>query len=507
MARLDDLLLLEKAGQLPANMQKDLDTLRSAGQVPGGEPANSTPPSDAPGEMGGAPGEIDATIGGQQTGSTQPRSAMGGMVDAITGNPIAQAVGGMAKKSVLPVAGSLAGATIGTTLGGPAGTVIGESVGSGLGEAANQLTGVTEFSLPEIALAMVAGPATRGVMLGVRKGVGAAASAFGGRQAITDIATDVAKKVFGPATPSDELFETAGKLVGNVPTGHAGKAVQDALDKEVGSVSQVSQTIRDALEPYAQYFQGGMNAPRGHDIQRVIQDAQDLRWASKVALKADNSRVYQAVKGVRSALIKDATDSGFPELAAAAKAYRREMSVETLGDIIRKPNALKEFDDKISRKAKDQLFAQEWNPTEQKQIKDILSKLARVAPSGFAGVAGRSIAGAVGAQVAPGDSTAGKVIGGVAGFMAPEIVASALATSVGRKFVVNMLTEHPFQASKFATAVTQFVRSQNAEDAKDGEIGDTIKAFLKGNNLSIDDKIKASMVGAQQGGAAGMPVQ
>lgn len=48
MGRTEDLLLLESAGQLPPEMQKDLDTLRAAGIIPQKGGGADTPPTSAP---------------------------------------------------------------------------------------------------------------------------------------------------------------------------------------------------------------------------------------------------------------------------------------------------------------------------------------------------------------------------------------------------------------------------------------------------------------------------
>ncbi len=448
-----------------------------------------------------APGEIDAKIGGVQTGSTQP-SAASGVVDAVLGNSYVQGAGNMAKKSALPIAGGIAGAGIGTALGGPVGTVIGESIGSGIGEATNQLMGVTEPSISEIALSMAAGPATRGVLLGLRKGLGTAINAFGGRQEVSDIATDVAKKMFGPKVPSEELLALTSNLQGHIPTYRTGKVVADILAQETGKPSPVSKSIVEALKDYDGYYKTtGLNTT-AHDVQQMIVDIQDLRTASSLAFKAGNHRLGVALNTVRGGLLDDATASKVPELAQFGNAYRREMSLDKLSGILASPKPLTAFDKAVGKSAKDRLFATDFSPSEQGEIRTLIEKIMTVAPSGFSGVAGRTITGIAGASI-PADPMT-KTIMAVGGFMLPDLMARAISTKAGRGVVEKLLTDKAITPAALWTGMAQYAVSQNANDAQEGEIGDVIKDFLKGKNLSIEDKIKASMVGAKQGVASGL---
>lgn len=145
MGRVEDLLLLERAGELPANMQKDLDLLRAAGEIPGGE-------------------------------KTKKPEATTSMADDL------KSYGKTAARVGLGVAGSVAGVVAGTVAAVPAALVIGPAAaalpfvggaaGSGLAETVSQWLFDDKFSPKQIALQTLLGALPGAKFPGIKGVVG-----------------------------------------------------------------------------------------------------------------------------------------------------------------------------------------------------------------------------------------------------------------------------------------------------------------------------------------------
>jgi hypothetical protein len=469
MGRLDDLLLLEDAGELPAELQKDLDTLRAAGEAPPRAIKDSSGATIGQGQSlpTGGPVKMDVY--------SAPQTRASNAVSSITGNDMAATATGMAIKSALPMAGSLVGLHI-------AG-IPGEAIGGALGEMGNQALGVTEPSLAAIGMAMAAGPVVRTGMGIAKTVIGAALKAGGGRAAISEIAEGLTSRLFNPAQTSDELFAAAAAK-GNVviPATNTAKSIADTLATEAKRAdTPIKLSIQKALNPLKNFYTTTTSGASTHSAGEIATEAKRLRLMSSEAFKSGNPDLGHALSNVRNAMFDDAARTGVPELRQAVTAYRKEAAVQELQGIMRQATPLKAFKDLQKKNA---LFKNSFDPNEQEQIKNILKKLSTVSPSGFSGVAGRGIAVLGGQQM-------GGVGGAIAGFIAPEMAAGVIATKMGRSFMEKLLVGGTWDAPR-AAALGQFWRSQMAEDATSGNVAERVQAMLKDSNTSVDEKISAA---------------
>jgi hypothetical protein len=458
MGRIDDLLLLEKAGELPAHLQKDLDLLRSAGELPALQKEASTPT------------RIDVHY-------NTPQEKISSTTESITGSGLAGTVAGMATKAALPVAGQMAGRMIGAASPLPGGAMIGESIGGGLGEAANQIAGITEPSLTEIGVAMAAGPVTRTVFAGLRMAGSGFLKGFAGRTNVADVAADVTAKMMNPKTPADKLWDIASQLQGQaVPVARTAQVVDDILINESKALSTpVSQGIIETLKGIQPQLQGGAKL----DIKALVDGTKDLRTAASAAYKASNHRLGKALSDVRGAMLDDAKASGFDVVAKAANATRKEMAVEKLGNILRTADPIKEMEKAMASKS-DRFFKGAFSASEQTEIKKLMQRMSPTTMSGGAGILGRSILGMFGAS-------AGGAPGAVAGWALPDIGAKILATSRGREFMGKMLTGgHLMDPAKNVEAMGQFIRAQTAEDASGASIAEAVRAALQSKDTTLE---------------------
>lgn len=452
----------------------------------------------------------------------------------ISQHPITQYLASTAKKAALPMAGQTAGLYAGTAMGGPAGGVIGESLLGGAGEMANQMLGITEPSWKEVALAMAAGPVTRGLIGGLRTVGGSLVRSFGGRQVIADAAADVAENMLKPVSSSEFLFNQASSVAKTIPTPKTAQTIGTILKTEASRPGSVAKEITAALESYGTKFGGTSTAAitaedfakitpgqienllpeaktANEAIARAIgkasgagasnaQDlaiaARDLRYAASVAYKIGNSRLGNALGDVRQAMFEDAANSGVPVFKEAAKAYAKESSINELQAIIRSPQPLKAFETALD---KNKLFASavdQWTDAEKAQVKSLLVKLTTVAPSGFSGVAGRAL-------TAVGGNIIGGKIGAALGFIAPDVVAYALSKPAGRAYMEKLLIGNVWDAPR-AAALGQWVRASQAQDAQSGDTAKAIKAALQSTDISYESKIRAAQMGAGFGGASNL---
>jgi hypothetical protein len=469
MGRLDDLLLLEDAGELPAELQKDLDTLRAAGEAPPRAIKDSSGATIGQGQAQPTGGPVKMDV------YSTPQTRASNFVSDLTGNLDAATATGIAIKSALPMAGSLVGLHI-------AG-IPGEAIGGALGEMGNQALGVTEPSIAAIGMAMAAGPVVRTGMGIAKTVVGAALKAGGGRAAISEIAEGLTAKLFNPVVSSDDvLAEIAKKGNISIPATSTAQSITDILKAEARRpMDAIRQSIEDALGPLKNFYQPMKGVSVTQDASEVAVQAKRLRLLSKEAYKAGNTDLGHALSNVRNGMFDDAERVGVPELRQYVKTFRKEAAVEELQGIMRQATPLKAFKDLQKKNA---LFKDSFDPHEQEQIKNILKKLSTVSPSGFSGVAGRGIAVLGGQQM-------GGVGGAIAGFIAPEMAAGMIATKMGRSFMEKLLVGGTWDAPR-AAAMGQLWRSQMAEDATSGNIAERVQAMLKDSNTSVDEKISAA---------------
>jgi hypothetical protein len=133
MGRIDDLLLVEQAGELPPDMQADLDLLREAGEAPPPLPRSAA---------SGTPGNVEQPAE-NEPGFLRKAAAFGVRVGA----PVVGGIAGFAS----PIPG---GAALGAAAGGAGGEYLAQKI---LGEETDPL----EIGIAGVTSAIPAGPAAR----------------------------------------------------------------------------------------------------------------------------------------------------------------------------------------------------------------------------------------------------------------------------------------------------------------------------------------------------------
>ena len=493
MGRTEDLLLLESAGQLPADMQKDLDTLRAAGVIPASgsqsdgasitktaEPVYKRPDDrlglTVPKNLISPPTSIDETL-----------SRMG---------EFGSAVASTAAKSALPLAGGMAGFAVGAASPLPGGAIMGEMAGSMGGEYLNQLIGITEQDKTQLVLAGGAPMVGRAISSIARGGMGSFLKSFGGRQNVADAAGEIMRKRLAPPTPAEDLYDIAGTVNAYIPTPKTGQKIAEILKGEKDINTEVSKQIKAAVGQQAATFPDGAITQiiPGQDIAKVIKD---LRLEATNAYKTQNTRLGHAINDMRGALIEDTVDAGVPEFAAAGNAARREISIDKLAGILHKANPVSEFEKAMTNK-NDRLFKGTFSAAEIADIKNVLNKMSTVPPSGGSGVVGRSVLGTVGSMLFS-DPTL-KAIGATTGAFLPDIAAKLLSTGWGRRALEKNLMGQPLDNATMAKIAT-IVRGDYADT---GSVKDAVTMMLQKRDMPIENKLKAAMLGAQGGGMSGI---
>jgi hypothetical protein len=398
---------------------------------------------------------------------------------------------GQAAKGIIPTAGGILGGLGGAAVApftGPAAPfmpIAGASAGSAVGEGINQALGITEPSLAQIGMAGAAPGVGAGAMGLLRQGGGIAAKMFGGRQVISSQAAAVAEKMFGPPTAAEVLYQRAAQS-NNVPVNPAKvtAAVGEIITKEsTNMATDVSGAIKAAVMPWVQTA-GNPDPVLPKTVGAAATAVKDLMYQIKAAYasRPANTRLAKVLTGVRNAVMDTVDDVGVPALREASKAARREMAVKDLEGIIKSAKPLTEWDDAIVNNS---LLRDTFKPAEREQIKTMLTRLTTVAPSGSSGVLGRAITTMAGAQL-------GGAAGAVGGAIVSDVTAYALSTAAGRRFLEKLLVGNVWDAPR-AAALATFVRGQMAEDAKSGEVAESVRALLKDKDAPFPEKIQAAV--------------
>jgi hypothetical protein len=385
---------------------------------------------------------------------------------------------GQAAKGIIPTAGMIGGAALGAPAG-PFGAIAGGGAGSALGEVVNQSLGITEPSLGQVALAGAAPGIGAGIMGLGRHALGIAAKMFGGRQVIASQAGAVAGKVFGPPTASEVLYNRVAQS-NNVPvaTQNLNTTLKNLLQEEkLNLQTPESKAIVATLVDLS----AAASSAGGNTVKQAAIAVRDLQHAASLAYK-DKGRLGEVLTQVRNAVLDDVDDAAVPALREASKAFRREMAVKDLEGIIHKAKPLDEWD-KMVRTNK--LFTKSFSEAEREQIRTMMTRLTQVAPSGSSGVMGRAMTTLAGAHL-------GGAAGAVLGAIPSDITAYALSTAGGRRFLGKLLVGNVWDAPK-AAALATFVRGQQAEDAKSGEVAESVKALLKDKDAPFPEKVQAAV--------------
>lgn len=372
----------------------------------------------------------------------------------------------MTKEQALPTGLGMLGAYGGNAVGGPIVGGIGESVLSGVGEGINQMTGITPRSNTAIGLQMAAGPLGRVIGPAAKKGGEIAMKMFGTRELVAGAANGYLEKMLLRGPGSQALYSEAEKQAAGLitPSKSTAKVVTGIVDKELAAMpTEVRQEILNAVGPLKEYFNiagtpasqvpTGILSAAGKPIMRKIpgtaariadvpatemmDGVARLRISANKAFESGNTPLYRAINDVRSSIMDDLVDSGVPAVKKAAAAYRKEMAVEELSQIVRQPRPYKEWKDAI---AESKFFSKSFDPGEKAQIDRILKKIAWVSPTGGGGHIGKTISTGLGYHL-------GKGLGGFFGFLAPEAVQALLGTPFGRNMAEKILGESAWRGA------------------------------------------------------------
>jgi len=455
-------------------------------------PANLVPASDLPDAPTAAPaGNISmrrdaapSTMGTVTKNLLPPPTSVEETLSRM--GDVGSAVGNTALKSAMPLAGGLGGAALGGMAGGPPGAIAGEMMGSTLGEYLNQLFGVTEKSVPELLMAGGAPFVGRGLVAAARLSKAGALKTFGGRQNVANVVGDIMESRLAPPRPAEELYDIAAAANIQVPTPKSSLAVYDILNSNQ-LPTRISKEIREQIEPFIPAFSQGVAS---RDAATMVRH---LRTDATNAYKTGETDIGNAISDLRGALLDDVTAAGLPELAKAGSAMRRQISIDKLTGILHSPNPVTALEKAMTNKS-DRLFKGTFSEAEMNEIKNVMNKMSTVTPSGSSGVIGRGILATAGSMIS--NSPPVKVMGAVAAAFTPDVAARLLTTKWGRNVIQKHLEGHPMDNATMGRVATLM----RADLANEGVATD----LLKSKNISIEDKIKAAMVGAKGGGMEGL---
>ena len=293
-----------------------------------------------------------------------------------------------------------------------------------------------------------------------------------------------------PPKPAEELYEIAANANIMVPTPKSALAVYDIISANQ-LPTRIAKEIRDQVSVFQPTFSQQVKSGDAATIVR------HLRTDATKAYKAGDSDVGNAISELRGALLEDVTASGLPELAKAGNAMRRQIAIDKLTGILHQANPVTAWEKAMTNKS-DSLFKGTFSDSEMSQIKDVLNKMSTVTPSGSSGVIGKSLLATAGSMI--GNSPPVKMIGAVTATFAPEVASRLLTTKWGRGVIEKHIAGHPMDNATMGRIAT-LMRS---DFANDGELKEVAGSILKSKNISIEDKLKAAMVGANGGGMEGL---
>lgn len=381
------------------------------------------------------------------------------------------AVGKEIAKGILPTLGGIGGGALGgvvtspTIAGVPAGVLAGEMAGAGLGEKANQMIGLTEPSNTAIMTSAAAAPIGRAVMGAGRWGLTQVIKGFGGRELVSDAAEGLLRKWMSPKVPAKELYDQAEQQALNVyaPVFKTQQALNDIIAAEKGRApTSVNKEILSTLDPLNKFFapgQGAGSGTRAIPAADIIEEAQRLRSMASSAYDSGNTKLYQKINQVRAAMLDDLDASGVGVVKEANAAYRKEMALDELMRVVRKPKPFKEFKDLMDDNP---LVAGAFSGGERDQITSLLKKIAWVAPTGGSGVIGKTITTGVGGYLGGGT-------GAVAGYLTPDLIKTVISTPFGRNFTRKLLQGKDFMDEPMGAALAVFARGLMAQSPQDNQ--------------------------------------
>ena len=417
--------------------------------------------------------------------ATQDALAVQGQMQAGPAVSAAPEDGGMGsfmsqfvKPAVLPTAGGIAGAALGGGIGTPFGMtvpggIVGGGIGSALGEGANQLLGITEPSMMEIAKAGAIPLAIGGATAGLRA---LAPFATSGRaaQTLNALAPEEAVAKVGamlPKVKAADLFKQAAQSQVTIPMNRTMSMLDDMID-DLGS-SELAKSSRTPVIAALKRFQQKLLTVNGRLSPSALQS--ELEGSGEIVSKLQSAggKSSGASKKIFKAMVNDLDDaakmatSGSPgaqTLIAARDAFKKESVLKEIGDAItdatknlRGQGELVQFNANAVLKsvAKSQFYEKALSATERGEVESLLKLLNKI-PALRPGAGAQFGSGRLATMAASatfgggaGFAAGGPVGGGIgtaAGMAIPPIVefgknvATALHMSTGRALMKELLT-------------------------------------------------------------------
>lgn len=248
------------------------------------------------------------------------------------------------RPNILPTGLGIAGGVAGTALGGPWGGIVGSGVGSGVGEGINQLTGITEPSLTNLATATGV-PMAVGGALQLAKPLLPLMRAGKAAQVLNALAPEEAAAklaTMSPRVPSSTLFKQATESNVKIPMARTLHAIDDMLD----DLTNVSSGVQSSNRQVIHYLKGLKNQlttnPQGLSPQALQRELEGAGHVVKsVATKGGTGS--GSVKQVFKHMINDLDDAaklanpaqpGARALVSARDAFKRESVLKEIGEAI-----------------------------------------------------------------------------------------------------------------------------------------------------------------------------
>ena len=523
MSRTDDLLLLESAGQLPADMQKDLDTLRSAGVVP--QKAGAAPSSKP--VSGGLSTQDDYTIEAKTGSEARPTGIVNTFTDKLgkefsggisdIGDSIHSRMGPMG-------VGIQAALGLGRALSSPV-TAGGEAVGEGVGEAVRSSTqdylGVNGSSAAGATLGAMANMATQflAVPFAIAKAaprlMQATQSAVSHLPGAQVTLRDLAKKAveafpakMAPTRPSRELYDELSGMnpMLNVPEF---RSIAAAINKKESALAEFG--LGSGAGGVAGKIEAATgNGPLPFNVvqsvrQRIGARIGELRQTGGEAL-GEYKQLYKGISQSLENAAEQGTGEAFTLLKHANKAANREFSLQEFDDMVNKTmgralegqeftssNFAKLLNSVRDAKRKDPLFAKGLGDANLKTIEDNLEQAAKLRinppPKNVnVGSALRVARGSAGAMVGNyiGGPT-GAIYGGGIAMIAPEIMSRIVQSKAGTQMLTDVLKAGGTITPTTVAGIMAVIRGEQA--VSDGLPG-VVKKSLQSKDVSIDEKIE-----------------
>lgn len=395
--------------------------------------------------------------------------------------PVDMTVPNIAAPMVLPTVGSAAGGALGGMLG-PAGATGGAMLGSLAGEGINQLTGITEPSIPALVGATAAPPigdlAARGVNA-VARGIGRFLPGSGAalrELSAQELATMAAR--FRQQPSADELYGLVRQFNPPVAMTNLAAKAKDVLDEEklvaagldLAGVGRTAKGLNQALTvppagmqagemPFDQAF---VNLKRiGGKVRETRIEGGEEHGAWKAMFRAGMDDLDAAIAAGNPAM------PAVQALKAARDAAKREFAAEdiaTLFDPTKKGSVVSQRGDGFwtvdFRKALRELRQNEdlrrgLTADEYKRLLADVEAMAKVTPAlppnagAAAGSRGTNIGIAVGTGIGanaglllggPFGAAMGGVTGGAVGGALPFAIGKFLVSDTGRQLLMGVLS-------------------------------------------------------------------